>query len=282
MKRHPFGSTKHQVSVIGQGTWHIETADRRSAIAALRRGLDLGMIHIDTAEMYGSGVAEEVVAEAIIDRRDQVFLVSKVLPQHASRSGTVVACENSLARLKTDRLDCYLLHWRGSHPLEETIAGFESLQREGKIRSWGVSNFDVADLEEAESVAGEGRLACNQVLYHLKERWISKPLFPGASSTASRSLAIAPSVMRPPFMARGQARAAYSYQIAAAHDATARQVALSFLVRRPSLFAIPKASSPEHAAENAGAGDLELTKREIELIDQGFPLDRRHRRLPMG
>ena len=178
MKRHPFGSTKHQVAVIGQGTWYIETAERRSAIAALRRGLDLGMTHIDTAEMYGSGDAEEVVAEAIIGRRDQVFLVSKVLPQHASRSGTVVACENSLARLKTDRLDCYLLHWRGSHPLEETIAGFESLQREGKIRSWGVSNFDVADLEEAVSIAGEGRLACNQVLYHLKERSIEHAVIP--------------------------------------------------------------------------------------------------------
>ena len=157
-------------SRIGQGTWYIETAERRSAIAALRRGLDLGMTHIDTAEMYGSGDAEEVVAEAILGRRDEVFLVSKVLPQHASRNGTVAACENSLARLKTDRLDCYLLHWRGSHPLEETIAGFERLQREGKIRSWGVSNFDVADLEEVVSIAGEGSLACNQVLYHLRER----------------------------------------------------------------------------------------------------------------
>ena len=126
------------------------------------------MTHIDTAEMYGSGNAEEVVAEAILGRRDEVFLVSKVLPQHASRDGTVAACENSLARLKTDRLDCYLLHWRGSHPLEETIAGFERLQREGKIRSWGVSNFDVADLDEVVRIAGEGSFACNQVLYHLQ------------------------------------------------------------------------------------------------------------------
>jgi diketogulonate reductase-like aldo/keto reductase len=282
MKRHPFGSTKHQVSVIGQGTWYIETADRRSAIAALRRGLDLGTIHIDTAEMYGSGVAEEVVAQAIIDRRDQVFLVSKVLPQHASRNGTVVACENSLARLKTDRLDCYLLHWRGSHPLEETIAGFESLQREGKIRSWGVSNFDVADLEEAESIAGEGRLACNQVLYHLKERWIEQTVIPWCEQHGVAVVGYSPFGHATSFHGSGTGTGRILNQIAAAHDATARQVALSFLVRRPSLFAIPKASSPEHAAENAGAGDLELTKREIELIDQGFPLDRRHRRLPMG
>ena len=256
MERHPFGSIKRQVAAIGQGTWHIETAERRSAIAALRRGLDLGMTHIDTAEMYGSGDAEEVVAEAILGRRDEVFLVSKVLPQHASRDGTVAACENSLARLKTDRLDCYLLHWRGSHPLEETIAGFERLQREGKIRSWGVSNFDVADLEEVVSIAGEGSFACNQVLYHLtrasdrtrrdslvraawrRRRWLypfgSSASFPGPKTAAGRVLS----------------------EIAAAHDATPRQVALGFLVRRPSLFAIPKASSPAHAAENAGAGDL--------------------------
>jgi len=282
LKLHPFGSTKHQVSVIGQGTWYIETADRRSAIAALRRGLDLGMIHIDTAEMYGSGVAEEVVAEAIVDRRDEVFLVSKVLPQHASRRGTIVACENSLARLKTDRLDCYLLHWRGSHPLEETIAGFESLQREGKIRSWGVSNFDVADLEEAESIAGEGRLACNQVLYHLKERWIEHAVIPWCEQHGVAVVGYSPFGHATSFPGRGAVAGRILNEIAAAHQATARQVALSFLVRRSSLFAIPKASSPEHAAENAGAGDLELTKREIELIDQEFPLDRRHRPLPMG
>src|SRR6202158_3660255 len=159
MKHHLFGPTTRQVSVIGQGTWYIESGDRARAIAALRRGLDLGMTHIDTAEMYGSGAAEEVVAEAIAGRRDEVFLVSKVLPQHASRSGTVAACENSLARLGTDWLGCFPLHWRGSYPLEETISGFEWLQREGKIRSWGVSNFDVADLEEAVSIAGEGTIA---------------------------------------------------------------------------------------------------------------------------
>ena len=147
MERRPFGSTKREVAVIGQGTWYIDNADRASAIAALRRGLDLGMTHIDTAELYGA--AEDVVGEAIAGRRDEVFLVSKVLPRNASRRGTLAACERSLRRLGTDRLDCYLLHWRGQHPLEDTIAAFEQLRREGKILSWGVSNFDDADLDEA-------------------------------------------------------------------------------------------------------------------------------------
>src|SRR5438093_7305956 len=160
MERRQFGPSNREVPVIGQGTWYIDSAGRANAIAALRRGLDLGMTHIDTAEMYGN--AEEVVAEAIAGRRDEVFLVSKVLPQNASRTGTLAACEKSLARLKTDRLDCYLLHWRGEHPLEDTFAAFEQLRGEGKIRSWGVSNFDLADLEDARAIAGEGRIACDQ------------------------------------------------------------------------------------------------------------------------
>jgi diketogulonate reductase-like aldo/keto reductase len=282
MDRHPFGSIRRQVAAIGQGTWYIETAERGSAIAALRRGLDLGMTHVDTAEMYGSGEAESVIAEAILGRRDEVFLVSKVLPQHASRDGTVTACENSLARLKTDRLDCYLLHWRGSHPLEETIAGFERLQREGKIRSWGVSNFDVADLDEVVSIAGEGNLACNQVLYHLKERAIERAVIPWCEQHGVAVVGYSPFGHSVSFPGPKAAAGRVLNEIAAAHDATPRQVALRFLVRRPSLFAIPKASSPAHAAENAGAGDLKLTAREIDLIDEAFPLDRRHRRLPIG
>lgn len=161
MEQRRFGSTKREVAVIGQGTWYIEGGDRAAAVSALRRGLDLGMTHIDTAQMYGT--AEEVVAEAIAGRRDEVFLVSKVLPNNASQSGTIAACEKSLARLKTDRLDSYLLHWRGQHPLEETIAAFEQLQCEGKILTWGVSNFDVPDLEAVWKIAGEGHLVCNQV-----------------------------------------------------------------------------------------------------------------------
>jgi diketogulonate reductase-like aldo/keto reductase len=167
MQRRLFGPTGRQVAAIGMGTWYFEQADRRTAIASLRRGLDLGMNHIDTAEMYGSGVAEELTGEAIAGRRDEVFVVSKVLPHNASRTGTRIACERSLARLHTDRLDSYLLHWRGPHPLAETIAAFEELRGEGKILSWGVSNFDVHDLDEVLAIAGEGRLACNQVLYHL-------------------------------------------------------------------------------------------------------------------
>jgi diketogulonate reductase-like aldo/keto reductase len=282
MKRHPFGSITHQVAAIGQGTWHLETAERRSATAALRRGLEAGMTHIDTAEMYGSGAAEEVVAEAILGRRDEVFLVSKVLPQHASRDGTVAACENSLARLKTDRLDCYLLHWRGSHPLAETIAGFERLQREGKIRSWGVSNFDVADLDELVSIAGEGSFACNQVLYHLHERAIEHAVIPWCERHGVAVVGYSPFGSSVSFPGPRTAAGRVLNEVAAAHDATPRQVALGFLVRRPSLFAIPKASSPAHAAENAGAGDLKLTARELTLIDEAFPLDRRHRRLPIS
>jgi diketogulonate reductase-like aldo/keto reductase len=282
MERHPFGSIKRQVAAIGQGTWHIETADRRSAIAALRRGLDLGMTHIDTAEMYGSGAAEEVVAEAIAGRRDEVFLVSKVLPQHASRSATIAACEKSLARLKIEWLDCYLLHWRGSYPLEETIAGFERLQRAGKIRSWGVSNFDVDDLEEAVSIAGEGTLACNQVLYHLKERSIEQAVIPWCEQHGVAVVGYTPFGHSVSIFGSGTPVGRVLSEIAAAHDATPRQVALRFLIRRPSLFTIPKASTPAHAAENAGAGDLKLTKRELELIDEAFPLDRRSRGLPMG
>src|ERR1051325_4131516 len=162
-KRH-FGHDDRDVPVIGQGTWYIDSGDRASAVAALRRGLDLGMNHIDTAEMYGD--AELVVAEAMAGRRDDVFLVSKVLPGNASRRGTIAACERSLKRLNTDRLDCYLLHWRGSIPLAETVAAFEELADAGKIRSWGVSNFDADDLDEMLDVAGEGKIACNQVLYH--------------------------------------------------------------------------------------------------------------------
>src|SRR6201996_8085969 len=162
MKHKPFGTFGADVSVIGQGTWYLDRGDRKQAIAALRRGVELGMTHIDTAEMYGE--AEPVIAEAIADLRDHVFLVSKVLPSNASRRGTITACERSLKRLNTDRLDCYLLHWAGSYPLEDTVAAFEELKRAGKIRSWGVSNFDADDLDEILAVSGDGRIACNQVL----------------------------------------------------------------------------------------------------------------------
>src|SRR5580692_3040913 len=185
-----FGSTGKQVSVIGQGTWYIDRGHRQSAVAALRRGIDLGMTHIDTAEMYGD--AELVIAEAIAGRRDEIFLVSKVLPSNASRRGTIAACERSLARLKTDRLDCYLLHWRGGVPLSETVAAFEQLVSAGKIRSWGVSNFDADDLDELLEVAGEGKIACNQVLYHLQERAIEHAVIPWCEERGTAVVAYSP------------------------------------------------------------------------------------------
>ncbi|HYM91346.1 MAG TPA: aldo/keto reductase [bacterium] len=280
MERRRFGSAKREVAVIGQGTWEIERGDRATAIAALRRGLDLGATHIDTAELYGSGTAEEIVAEAIVGRRDEVFLVSKVLPENASRDGTIAACEKSLARLKTDRLDCYLLHWRGRHPLEDTIAAFEHLQRKGKILSWGVSNFDVPDLEAARKIAGGNGPVCNQVLYHLRDRAIEHAVIPWCEQHSVAVVGYSPfgSGRFPgPHTTGGRVLT----HIAAAHHATPRQVALRFLVRRSSLFAIPKASSPEHSAENAGAGALRLTDAELSRIDKAFPLGPRPRELPM-
>jgi diketogulonate reductase-like aldo/keto reductase len=279
MERRRFGPTQREVPVIGQGTWYIETAKRASAIAALHRGLDLGMTHIDTAELYGSGVAEEVVAEAIAGRRDEVFLVSKVLPQNASRKGTLAACERSLARLQTNRLDCYLLHWRGQYPLNDTFAAFEQLQREGKILSWGVSNFDVSDLEEARGIAGEGQIACNQVLYHLQERAIEHGVIPWCEKHGVAVVAYSP-FGHGSFPGPRSVGGRVLQEIAQVHRATPRQVALRFLARRPVVFPIPKASTPEHAAENAGAGDLRLTSDEIARIDAAFPLGSR-RSLPI-
>jgi diketogulonate reductase-like aldo/keto reductase len=280
MELRPFDSTRREVPVIGQGTWYNGSDDSASAIAALRLGLDLGMTHIDTAEMYLSGGAEELVAKAIAGRREEFFLVSKVLPEHASRGGTIAACERSLARLKTGWLDCYLLHWRGEYPLEETIAGFEKLRREGKILSWGVSNFDVPDLEEARKIAGGSRFVCNQVLYHLGERAIEHAVLPWCEEHDVAVVAYSPfghGSFPGPQTAGGRVLA----EIAAAHHATARQVALRFLLRRPLLFTIPRASNPEHVTENAGAGDLRLTEDEIARIDEAFPLGPRPRQLPM-
>ena len=277
METRPFGPAGRDVSVIGQGTWEIDRGDRAAAVAALRRGLDLGMTHIDTAEMYGD--AEDVVAEAIAGRRDDVFLVSKVLPQNASRRGTVEACERSLRRLRTDRLDCYLLHWRGRIALADTFAAFEQLGRDGKIRSWGVSNFDVKDLEEAESIAGPGKVACNQVLYHLRERAIEYAVLPWCEAHGVAVVGYSP-FGQGKFPGPRSQGGRILQEIAAAHGATPRQVALRFLVRRPSLFAIPKASSAEHAAENAGAGDLCLSDRELARIDEAFPRGPVPRALP--
>jgi diketogulonate reductase-like aldo/keto reductase len=278
MKLRPFGSGGVQVAVIGQGTWYIDRGDRRRAAAALRRGLDLGMTHIDTAEMYGD--AELVVADAIAGRRDEVFLVSKVLPSNASRRGTITACERSLARLKTDRLDCYLLHWRGSYPLAETVAAFEQLVGSGKIRSWGVSNFDTDDLDELKAVSGASGIACNQVLYHLGERAIEHAVIPWCKQNGVAVVAYSP-FGHNDFPAPGSKAGQVLQKIAEAHGATPRQVALGFLTRDDSVFAIPKASSAEHAADNAAAGTLVLTADELAMLDKAFPRGAKPRGLPM-
>lgn len=278
MKSRQFGQNGAQVSVIGQGTWYIDRGDRRSAVAALRRGIDLGMTHIDTAEMYGD--AELVVADAIAGRRDNIFLVSKVLPSNASRRGTITACERSLKRLKTDRLDCYLLHWRGSYPLDETVAAFEQLVSAGKIRSWGVSNFDADDLDEMLDVAGEGKIACNQVLYHLKERAIEHAVISWCKQHGTAVVAYSP-FGHDDFPAPQSKAGAVLQAIAKEHGVSPRQVALAFLTRDPELFAIPKAGSEEHAADNAAAGELVLGGDDIAALDKAFPLGTRPRSLPM-
>ncbi|UFZ06973.1 aldo/keto reductase [Bradyrhizobium ontarionense] len=278
MKHKTFGTGGAGVSVIGQGTWYLDHADRSRAITTLRRGLDLGMSHIDTAEMYGD--AELVIAEAIAGRRDEVFLVSKVLPSNASRRGTITACERSLQRLKTDRLDCYLLHWPGSYPLAATVAAFEELKAAGKIASWGVSNFDVDDLDELLAVAGEGKIACNQVLYHLQERAIEHVVIPWCGQHGVAVVAYSP-FGHDDFPEAGSPGGEVLQRIAERHGATPRQIALAFLTRASSLLAIPKASRPEHAEENAAAGDVELTAAEIAAIDRAFPRGPKPRGLPM-
>jgi diketogulonate reductase-like aldo/keto reductase len=269
--RRAFGSTGTQVAVVGQGTWNMERDSRKAAVSALRRGLDLGMTHIDTAEMYGSGAVEEIVGEAIAGRRAEVFLVSKVTPQNASRQGTIKACERSLRRLRTDVLDCYLLHWPSSHPIADTIAAFEQLAAAGKIRSWGVSNFNEDEMDEAVSIAGPQRVACNQVLYHLRERTIEHYVLPCCER---HGIAV---VGYSPFGHSGFQSHRVLDEIAAVRGATPRQVTLAFLVRHPSLFAIPKAGQIEHVDENVGAAALALADAEIARLEAIFPAGRARR-----
>src|ERR1700735_423999 len=276
-----FGNTQRLVASIGQGTWKIEGSAAADVIAALRRGLDLGLTHIDTAEMYGSGASERIIGKAIEGRGDGVFLVSKVLPNHASKNGTLAACEKSLAHLRTDRLDCLLLHWRGSVPLEETIAAFQTLGRGGKILAWGVSNFDVQDLDEVAAIAGPGHPACNQVLYHLKERAIEHTVLPWCAEHGSAVVAYTPFGQSPGIFA-GESKPGRALQeIAAAHGATPRQVALRFLLRNPETFVIPKASDIAHVTENAGAYTVNLSDSDILKIDAAFPRGKAPRGLPM-
>lgn len=266
MRTRRFGPLGAEIPVIGLGTWNFERDDRAEAIAALRRGIEHGMVHIDTAELYGNGAVEEMVGEAIAGHRDRLFLVSKVLPQNAEAAATRRACEASLRRLGTDYLDLYLLHWRGDTPLAETIDGFESLREAGKIRAWGVSNFDDEDLDEVERLA-PGAVACNQVLYHLRERTIEHRVIPWCEF---RGVAV---VAYSPFGSRGgfpQSEALDS--VAARLGATPRQLALAYLTRRPSVFAIPKAASVAHVDELAAADRVILDDAAIAEIEAAFPL----------
>jgi diketogulonate reductase-like aldo/keto reductase len=276
-----FGSTGRQVPAVGQGSWRIEAGEAAAATAALRRGLDLGLTHIDTAEMYGSGESERLIGAAIEGRRDQIYLVSKVLPSNASKRGTIKACDRSLANLNTDRLDCYLLHWRGSYPLEETIDAFQTLKRDGKILAWGVSNFDVADLEELTAISGAGLPACNQVLYHLKERAIEHAVLPWCREHDVALVAYTPFSTSPAIYTGETAQGRALQQVAAAHGATPRQAALAFLLSNPDVFVIPKASSMAHVTDNAGATALTLSDAELAQLDAAFPRGKPRRDLPM-
>jgi diketogulonate reductase-like aldo/keto reductase len=259
----PLGATGMPVAVIGQGTWRMgESASaRKDEVAALRLGIELGMTHIDTAEMYGDGGAERVVAEAVRGRRDRVFIATKVLPSNASYRGTLSACERSLRRLRTDHVDLYLLHWwSGRHPIRDTMRAMEELVARGLTRLIGVSNFDVEQLRAAQAALARGRLACNQVLYHLRDRGIERELLPYCEAQRIAVVGYTP-------LARGGFLRGVVAEIAARHRRTPRQVALAFLTRRPALFTIPKASRPEHVRENAAAADLTLTPEDLAALD---------------
>jgi len=248
---------------------------RKEEIAALRRGLDLGLTLIDTAEMYGDGATEELVGEAIDKRRDEVFLVSKVLPHNASPRGTVAACEASLRRLRTDRIDLYLLHWRGAIPLEHTLKGFESLIAAGKIRSWGVSNFDVEDLEELASLPGGQASATNQVLYNLTRRGIEWDLLPWCKQHRVPVMAYSPIEQ-----ARLLSNPAL-VQIAARHEATPAQIALAWVLQVEGVIAIPRTGRPAHVDENRAALDISLTDADRAELDRAFPPPRQKKSLEM-
>jgi diketogulonate reductase-like aldo/keto reductase len=276
----PFGTDFPLVPIIGQGTWNVPLrgSARDEAIAAIRSGAHFGMVHIDTAEMYGDGGAETFVGEAIAGLpREQLFLVSKVLPENASFKGTIEACHASMKRMRVTYLDCYLLHWRGSEPLGETMRALERLVAMGDIRALGVSNFDVADLEEAQGALVREKIACNQVLYHLGERSVEAHEIPYCRAAGIATVAYTP-------FGRGDwedAPGAHELQrIAAVHGVTPHAVILAFLTRNDLTFAIPKAASGTHVHENAAAGDLRLSEGELAVIDRAFPAKKRRGGLP--
>lgn len=259
------------VSALGLGTWMMgERPDKRTdEIAALNLALDLGMNVVDTAEMYGNGGAEKLIAKAVGHRRGEMFLVSKVLPQHATRAGTVAACNASLKRLNTNHLDLYLLHWRGSVPLEDTLAGFDDLTKAGKVRHWGVSNFDVDDMEELMALPGGTNLQTNQVLYNLTRRGIEFDFVPWCRKRRIPTMAYSP-------IEQGRLlKNARLKSIAARHGATPAQIALAWVLRQNGVIAIPKAGTPDHVRENAAAVDITLTPQDLTDLDSAFPAPRK-------
>ena len=266
MVRRPFGATGVEVAVIGQGTWRMgeRAADRKGEVAALRFGIELGMTHIDTAEMYGDGGAERIVAEAVAGQRGRVFVATKVLPSNASYMGTIKACEASLRRLRTDHVDLYLLHWwTGQHPIGETMRAMTQLIRRGLTRFAGVSNLDVPQMKAAQAALGTARLACNQVLYHLKDREKENTLLPYCEEERVAVVGYTP-------LGKGGFLRGVLAATAARHGKTPRQVALNFLTRRPALFTIPKASQASHVRENAAALDFAPTAEDLRAIDRAF------------
>jgi diketogulonate reductase-like aldo/keto reductase len=271
MRTRRFGPLDVEVPVIGIGTWQMETDDREAAIRAIQRAIELGMTHLDTAELYGRGDVEELVGEALVGHRGHVFLASKVMPSHATYAGTLRACELSLRRLRTDHLDLYLLHWREQLPLAETLRALQTLKKDGKIAAWAVSNFDVADLEEAIALVGEKEIACNQVLYHLDERDSEHVLqvfcarhhiaFVGYSPLGSGR-----------FPRAGTKEHDVLARIGRAHGVGPHAVALAFLTRNEGTFTLPKSSRVPHVEALARAGSLVLTPEDVAAIDAAFPL----------
>jgi len=270
----PGGET---VMALGQGTWHMgESAGRRKQeVAALRLGLELGLSLIDTAEMYASGVAEEIVGEAFAGRRDDIFIVSKVLPENATRRGTVAACERSLKRLKTDRIDLYLLHWRGSPPLSDTLEGFAALMKNGKIRHWGVSNFDADDMAELWGMKGGSACTTNQVLYNLSRRGIKHDLVPACRKRHVPIMAYSP-------IEQGRLLGNRALKdIADRHQATPAQIALAWLLRQERMIVIPKSSNDAHVRENRAAAEVKLSAADLAALDAAFPRPKGPRALEM-
>ena len=266
-----------EAPVLGQGTWHMgeRKSERASEIAALQLGLDLGMTLIDTAEMYGNGGAEEVVGAAIKGRRALTFIVSKVSPHNASARGTIAACERSLSRLSIEQIDLYLLHWRGAHPLADTLRAFEQLQTAGKIRDWGVSNFDSDDMDELAAIKGGGHCASNQVLYNLAQRGIEWDLLPRCRELRLPVMAYCPLDQGGRLL-----RSAALTEMAERHGATTAQIALAWLVRQQGVIAIPKAVSGTHIRANRAALDLALTPADLADLDRAFPPPAR--KMPLG